>query len=69
MGAWPYLGLRFGDTLFGTHPFNAICRERAASPATGSPRLHKEQQLRIISEALDAAPVSQSERSEGMALC
>ncbi len=69
MGAWPYLSLRFGDTLLGTHAFTAICRERAASPATGSPRLHKQQQLRILSEALAVRPPDQGERREELALC
>jgi 2-oxoglutarate dehydrogenase E1 component len=69
MGAWPYLSLRFGDTLFGSHDFTAICREPAASPATGSTRLHKEQQLRIISAALDTGPVHQTEHREGLFLC
>lgn len=69
MGAWPYLSLRFGHTLFGTHDFTAISRERAASPATGSPRLHKQQQLRILSEALAVRPPDQSERREELALC
>jgi 2-oxoglutarate dehydrogenase E1 component len=69
MGAWPYLSLRFGNTLFGTHDFKAICRERAASPATGSARLHKQQQLHILSEALAGPPREQSERREELALC
>jgi len=69
MGAWPYLRLRFGAALFGTHPLSAICREPAASPATGSARLHKEQQLRIISAALDAKPSKLEEHGEEIPVC
>jgi 2-oxoglutarate dehydrogenase E1 component len=69
MGAWPYLRLRFGETLFGTHPLSAICREPAASPATGSARLHKEQQLRIISAALDVRSSKSEEHSEEISVC
>jgi 2-oxoglutarate dehydrogenase E1 component len=69
MGAWPYLSLRFGAMLFGTHDFTVISREPAASPATGSPRLHKQQQLRIVSEALETWRPGPSERAEELALC
>jgi 2-oxoglutarate dehydrogenase E1 component len=69
MGAWPYLRLRFGETLFDTHDFTTICREAAASPATGSARLHKQQQLRLVSEALERWPSGHSERREELALC
>jgi 2-oxoglutarate dehydrogenase E1 component len=69
MGAWPYLSQRFGNMLFGNHDFTAICREPAASPATGSTRLHKQQQLRLVSAALDTAPVHQPVDREGLFLC
>jgi 2-oxoglutarate dehydrogenase E1 component len=69
MGAWPYLSRRFGATLFETHLFTVICREPAASPATGSARLHKQQQLRVVSQALEIRPSDQSEHREELALC
>jgi 2-oxoglutarate dehydrogenase E1 component len=52
MGAWSYLNLRFRDQLFGKFPFGVFCRPRSASPATGSARVHKEEQDRLVTEAL-----------------
>jgi 2-oxoglutarate dehydrogenase E1 component len=69
MGAWPYFSRRFGETLFETHDFNAICREPAASPATGSLRLHKRQQVEIVARALETWSSGQSERGQELALC
>ena len=69
MGAWPYFRLRFGDKLFGTHAFSAICRDRSAAPATGSARVHREQQLRLISAALDTSPSKRTEHREEIFVC
>ncbi len=52
MGAWPYFGLRFGDTLCG-HPFAGISRARSASPATGSAASHKLEQQSLLLRAFD----------------
>jgi 2-oxoglutarate dehydrogenase E1 component len=52
MGSWSYLNLRFRDRLFAKYPFGVFCRRRSASPATGSARVHKEEQDRLVTEAL-----------------
>jgi 2-oxoglutarate dehydrogenase E1 component len=64
MGAWPYLRLRFGARLGGTHALSVVCREPAAAPATGSLRVHKQQQRRIISLALNTGASKRSEQRE-----
>ena len=51
MGAWFYLRVQFGDTLFDTHPFAGITRPVSASPASGSHRRHKQEQTEIIQRA------------------
>ena len=51
MGAWPYLRLRFGETLFKRFPLAGICRSASATPATGSFRRHKQEQQGIIARA------------------
>ena len=55
MGAWFYLRVQFGDSLFGRHPFAGITRPVSASPATGSHRRHKHEQAEIIARAFDQA--------------
>jgi 2-oxoglutarate dehydrogenase E1 component len=69
MGAWPYFRLRFGGRLLGTHELTAICRDRAASPATGSARVHQEQQSNLIADAFEDFPQKPSESVEELALC
>jgi 2-oxoglutarate dehydrogenase E1 component len=51
MGAWFYLRIHFGDSLYGRHPFAGITRAASASPATGSHRRHKQEQQEIIARA------------------
>jgi 2-oxoglutarate dehydrogenase E1 component len=51
MGAWSYMRLRFGETLWGRFPFAGITRPASASPATGSHRCHKQEQARIVARA------------------
>src|SRR5213079_1249699 len=51
MGAWSYLRVQFGESLFGRWPFSGISRPASASPATGSPRRHKQEQTEIITRA------------------
>jgi 2-oxoglutarate dehydrogenase E1 component len=51
MGAWPYLVVKFGNTLFERFPFRGITRSASATPATGSHRQHKQEQKEIIERA------------------
>jgi 2-oxoglutarate dehydrogenase E1 component len=51
MGAWVYMRIQFGETLFGRFPFAGISRPRSASPAGGSHRRHKHEQSDIIARA------------------
>jgi 2-oxoglutarate dehydrogenase E1 component len=51
MGAWHYLKLRFSDKLLGRIPLSCISRPAAASPATGSHKMHQQEQARIIEQA------------------
>jgi 2-oxoglutarate dehydrogenase E1 component len=51
MGAWIYLRVNFGEQLFGRFPFAGITRAPSASPASGSPRRHKQEQAEIIARA------------------
>src|SRR5258708_26331998 len=55
MGAWIYLRVRFGESLFGRWPFSGITRPASATPATGSQRRHKQEQAEIVSRAFGAA--------------
>jgi 2-oxoglutarate dehydrogenase E1 component len=50
-GAWSYMLPRLNHH-FGAHRVRYVGREPSASPATGSPRIHREQQERIVNEAL-----------------
>ena len=53
MGAWTFMRIHLGDTLFGRWPFAGITRPESASPATGSHRRHKQEQSEIISRAFE----------------
>lgn len=53
MGAWPFLQPRL-ENLIGDIPLEVHARPEAASPATGSPRVHEEQQERLVEESLGA---------------
>ncbi|MDB6015848.1 MAG: 2-oxoglutarate dehydrogenase, subunit [Pedosphaera sp.] len=52
MGAWRYIHSKFGENLFGRHPFKGIYRPASASPATGSANSHKQEQRELLAEAL-----------------
>jgi 2-oxoglutarate dehydrogenase E1 component len=54
MGAWIFMRMQFGDSLFGRFPFSAITRPASASPATGSSRRHKQEQAKITESAFRA---------------
>ena len=51
MGAWRYLRVAWGASLFGRLPFSGIFRPASSSPATGSGASHKREQDRILNEA------------------
>jgi 2-oxoglutarate dehydrogenase E1 component len=51
MGAWRFLRVHFGETLYGKFPFAGIRRPASASPATGSARIHKRDQRFLIAQA------------------
>ena len=51
MGAWPFMRLSFGDSLFGRWPLCGISRAESASPATGSAASHKLEQARLVETA------------------
>jgi len=55
MGAWRFLRVHFGETLFGKFPFAGIRRPASASPATGSARIHKRDQKFLIAQAFAEA--------------
>ncbi|HZO85856.1 MAG TPA: 2-oxoglutarate dehydrogenase E1 component, partial [Verrucomicrobiae bacterium] len=52
MGAWRFLRIKFGDSIFG-HRLQLLARPPAASPATGSSKRHKSEQSQLISAAYD----------------
>ena len=53
MGAWPFLQLHLGASLFGRWPLTCVSRPLSASPATGSASAHKKEQEDLIAEAFD----------------
>jgi 2-oxoglutarate dehydrogenase E1 component len=56
MGAWNFMRICFGDTLFGRFPLAGITRPASASPATGSHRRHKQEQAEILARAFGEKP-------------
>ncbi len=52
MGAWSFLRLSVGETLFDRWPLTGVFRADSASPATGSAAAHKKEQEQLIAEAL-----------------
>jgi 2-oxoglutarate dehydrogenase E1 component len=57
MGAWCHLNLEFQGSLFGRHSLSVVCRQPAASPATGSASAHREQQANLLAEAMGEAAI------------
>ena len=51
MGAWNFMRIQFGESLFNRFPFNGITRPVSATPATGSAKRHKHEQTEIIQRA------------------
>ena len=54
MGAVQFLLGLLGPKVFEHYRLEIVARPRSASPATGSLRLHKQEQQWLIAEALDA---------------
>ncbi|MCG3180893.1 MAG: 2-oxoglutarate dehydrogenase E1 component [Phycisphaerae bacterium] len=52
MGAWRFLGMKFGRSLLGRWPLSAVTRPISASPATGSKARHEMEQERLLAAAL-----------------
>ncbi len=52
MGAWRFLRVMWGSSLFGRHPFEGISRRASASPATGSHTSHELEQDEILTKAI-----------------
>ncbi|WP_336645169.1 multifunctional oxoglutarate decarboxylase/oxoglutarate dehydrogenase thiamine pyrophosphate-binding subunit/dihydrolipoyllysine-residue succinyltransferase subunit [Microbacterium sp. USHLN186] len=50
-GAWPFLALEFAEVP-GDRQFRAVTRPAAASPATGSSKVHAAEQVALLKEAL-----------------
>ena len=65
MGAWSYLRLEFGF-LIGGRPLSGVYRPQSASPATGSPSSHKQEQQELIDAAFadstDMSPTAATHR-------
>jgi 2-oxoglutarate dehydrogenase E1 component len=51
MGAWRFLRIHFGERLFDRFPFTGVCRQSAASPATGSKKSHDLEQNELLGAA------------------
>jgi 2-oxoglutarate dehydrogenase E1 component len=51
MGAWRFLRIHFGERLFERFPFSGVCRQSAASPATGSKKSHDLEQNELLTAA------------------
>ena len=54
MGAWRFLRIHLGDKLFERLPFSGVCRQSAASPATGSKKSHDIEQNELLSAAFNS---------------
>jgi 2-oxoglutarate dehydrogenase E1 component len=52
MGAWPFLSSRCDQSRWGRPLAGVVARPEAASPATGSPTAHREEQQLLIDQAL-----------------
>ena len=54
MGAWRFLRIHFGDKLLDRFPFSGVCRQSAASPATGSKKSHDLEQNELLATAFNS---------------
>ncbi len=48
MGAWRFMRIHFGEKLLDRFPFTGMCRQSAASPATGSKKSHDLEQNELL---------------------
>ncbi len=64
MGAWRFMHSRFGDVIYGHHPFSYVGRPASASPATGSHNSHKQEQDQLIAEAFGDSANQRSGKKE-----
>jgi 2-oxoglutarate dehydrogenase E1 component len=51
MGAWRFFRIHFGERLLDRFPFTGVCRQSAASPATGSKKSHDLEQNELLGAA------------------
>ena len=54
MGAWRFFRIHFGEKLLDRFPFSGVCRQSAASPATGSKKSHDMEQNELLSAAFNS---------------
>ena len=51
MGAWRFYRIHFGEKLLDRFPLTGVCRQSAASPATGSKKSHDLEQNELLAAA------------------
>jgi 2-oxoglutarate dehydrogenase E1 component len=54
MGAWRFFRIHFGDKLLDLFPFTGMCRQSAASPATGSKKSHDLEQNELLTASFNS---------------
>jgi 2-oxoglutarate dehydrogenase E1 component len=54
MGAWRFIRIHFGETLLERFPLSGVCRQSAASPATGSRQSHLLEQAELLTAAFQS---------------
>jgi 2-oxoglutarate dehydrogenase E1 component len=54
MGAWRFFRIHFGEKLLDRFPFSGVCRQSAASPATGSKKSHDLEQNELLTAAFQS---------------
>jgi 2-oxoglutarate dehydrogenase E1 component len=54
MGAWRHIRARFGEWIFDSYPLGGIARAEAASPATGSRKVHEAEQEELLVRAFQS---------------
>jgi 2-oxoglutarate dehydrogenase E1 component len=54
MGAWRFLRIHLGEKLSEGLPFSGVCRQSAASPATGSKKSHDLEQNELLTAAFNS---------------
>lgn len=52
MGAWRFLRVQWGESVFGRFPLSVECRPASASPATGSHKSHDLEQDEILTKVI-----------------